>query len=803
MMFSSFSFRQRCLQHHHHHVRLLSNAIHIITTVIILSSLTTFYSEYNVSGLSINSNNNYYYRAAIPRRATRRSFLHNIDGRDGLYHSSLPTHGGGQGSRNNRHGRRGDGTLLFAINYNNNLNGSSNNNVNGNVNGGKTLSPKQILNHELYLSNHPPPTRTMLNNNKQHFEEEEEVPLYAGIQLLIQSMEQILQSSSSSSSSFNHNNNHNEEESSILDHLRTTSILRIEQSISAVHSIDPLCWLHANQLNIDNLRRELKLQQQDELPVMYFSNAEGTVEATTIGKASPTSKSVSHSWDPFVGKRIWDDNNNGNEDCGNNGVNGGGMRSDDDGCGCYMFFKESELPYNSRIYGASRFDHEYYQQKQQQKKQKQGNNENENDVNGSSETNNNGCREDDWDGFGGANGGYWILPAVELRREVVVDNNTTTAGGGKGKQKKVTLAVHLHNTRTPSFFTSSSSSSSQLNKNNLNDGMQNQKEKCRREGWYDAAKYTLQILSQLSSDISPSVPCTTLPPVITRSESTSSSSSGRDEATSSTTSGDDTTTSSSADDKDDETGLAFERGVTEALKLIQSSSSSSHQTSSKYTTNDDNSSDINEKEERLRKVVLARKVDLNLESQVYGIDVLMRMKFGGHIGHLFYLNPGTDESIMQRKINGVPGSKVKISSREFIGCTPERLFKIQRSDDNDDNERIVTSEALAGTRIRGLTPKADAELLQDLLSSRKDMMENEITGDFIRRALQELEMNGWLEKSSMDDPDGDSEVNGDQKQRYFVRRLRHLQHICQTFEGKLSKNANVIGKKVQKMEFNS
>ena len=79
------------------------------------------------------------------------------------------------------------------------------------------------------------------------------------------------------------------------------------------------------------------------------------------------------------------------------------------------------------------------------------------------------------------------------------------------------------------------------------------------------------------------------------------------------------------------------------------------------------------------------------------------------------------------------------------------------------------------------------------------MMENEITGDFIRRALKELEMNGWLEKTSMDDPDGDSEVNGDQKQRYFVRRLRHLQHICQTFEGKLSKNANVIGKKAQKI----
>ena len=101
------------------------------------------------------------------------------------------------------------------------------------------------------------------------------------------------------------------------------------------------------------------------------------------------------------------------------------------------------------------------------------------------------------------------------------------------------------------------------------------------------------------------------------------------------------------------------------------------------------------------------------------------------------------------------GGGGRIQHREFIGCTPERLFKVNRSGQHD---RIVTSEALAGTRIRGLTPSADNQLLRDLLSSKKDMLENEITGDFIRGALNELEENGWLEKQTtgMNDDDDSS-----------------------------------------------
>ena len=83
------------------------------------------------------------------------------------------------------------------------------------------------------------------------------------------------------------------------------------------------------------------------------------------------------------------------------------------------------------------------------------------------------------------------------------------------------------------------------------------------------------------------------------------------------------------------------------------------------------------------------------------------------------------------------------------------------------------------------------------------MLENEITGNFISNALRRLENNGWLEKNRNNDLLKKYEYNGianDMKldggaaqRRFFVRRLRHLQHICQTFEGQLSDNANVIG----------
>ena len=564
-----------------------------------------------------------------------------------------------------------------------NINSSSSSS--SSINGGKTLSTKEILNHEIYLS------QTATASPLLTLNEVEPVPLFSGLRLLIKSLESILETSADTASS--------DSGESILNHLDATTILRIEQPITGVHSIDPLCWIHAQQHMINNLRYKMRQQtkssknEDNTLPVIYFGDAEGHVEAAAVGKASP---SYSDSWDPFIGKRIWDSVN---------GKSNGGSDNQDDSQVPHMF-KESELPPKARVYGGSRFDWQHYQNKMYD------------DINSSG-------KKDDWDGFGGDRGGYWILPAVELRRETVELKEQDTGGA----KKIVTLAVHLHNLSPTSLLAHHGQDQIQQH----------------RQGWRNAASHTLSILRELSDKLSPPVPCTTLPPVITRS------------------------------DDDD---VSFECGVTEALRQINL---------------DEVNGNAKTDKERMRKVVLARKVDLNLGASVSGLDILMRMKFGGHIGHLFYLNPGEDNG------DAMPmnSDQAQIRNREFLGCTPERLFKVN----GYKHDRMVSSEALAGTRIRGQTPSADNELLRELLSSKKDMLENEITGQFIREALNELEENGWLEKNKDSvaksyDMIGDSNQAGDasaHRQRYFVRRLRHLQHICQTFEGKLSESANVIG----------
>ena len=626
-------------------------------------------------------------------------------------------------------------TALFlsaaAEDNNNSVNGENNNeskdddtpnsiknhrSIDGRLRRGKTLTTKHILHPSLYLN----PIISNGNNSQEELlnynDIDDPLPLFTGLRRLIQSLHAIMDEVQLLQQNQDETRGGVEQEgisSLLLDHLQDTTILRIEQPIAAVHSIDPLCWLHAQE-------KMIQYNNNNNEPMIYFGDAEGHVEAAVIGKAS-LDGSYSDSWDPFVGKRIWDEvNNRGNNDGDENSSYNDDDKKEEEDEEISMF-KEGDLPPGSRVYGGSRFDWEYYQEKRRNRRRKDSKSRNE--------------QHDDWDGFGGDRGGFWILPAVELRREFVESTISTgvCGNGARGDDtiRKVTLSIHLHN----NIFTQGHHPN-------------NRKKNDQQKGWYDAALHTLKILEKLTDELSPAVPCTTLPPVITRTESTARG--------------------ATTGETDDDSELAFERGVTEALSRI-------------YDSQGDGDNDDTD---RLRKVVLARKVDLNLSSSVRGLDILMRMKFGGHIGHIFYMNPGNAQS------SGC------VRHREFLGCTPERLFRVNCS----GHDRLVTSEALAGTRIRGLTPSADAELLRELLSSKKDMLENEITGQFIRNALQELEDNGWLEKNENNlltsyDYKGNINQNSggnNQRQRFFVRRLRHLQHICQTFEGKLSDNANVV-----------
>ena len=101
----------------------------------------------------------------------------------------------------------------------------------------------------------------------------------------------------------------------------------------------------------------------------------------------------------------------------------------------------------------------------------------------------------------------------------------------------------------------------------------------------------------------------------------------------------------------------------------------------------------------------------------------------------------------------------------------------------------VISEALAGTRVRGSTSKEDEELFRDLMYSEKDRSENMITGNFIKDCFNELKDEGLLVngKSSPHNSTSNDEI-------FFIRRLRHLQHICQSFEGEMKDKDVSVGK---------
>eukprot|EP00977_Amphora_coffeiformis_P008286 scaffold1872_cov262-Amphora_coffeaeformis.AAC.18 len=157
-----------------------------------------------------------------------------------------------------------------------------------------------------------------------------------------------------------------------------------------------------------------------------------------------------------------------------------------------------------------------------------------------------------------------------------------------------------------------------------------------------------------------------------------------------------------------------------------------------------------------QKVVLARPQQLHFGVPLQAGSLLRRWKYGGHEGgHLFWMKPEASDDVDEQQM-----------TPNFVGCTPERLFRV--------NGQKVVTEALAGTRPRGTTAAADAQLCQDLFDSPKDMAENRLTGDFIVDTLLNMQAQGWVRlPSSAEACRGSTSV--------FVRRLRHLQHICHSY----------------------
>lgn len=125
-------------------------------------------------------------------------------------------------------------------------------------------------------------------------------------------------------------------------------------------------------------------------------------------------------------------------------------------------------------------------------------------------------------------------------------------------------------------------------------------------------------------------------------------------------------------------------------------------------------------EGRLGKVVLARRAGLGFAEDLDGISVLRELREATPGCFHFYVEP-------------VPGTA-------FVGASPERLFRREG--------RLVTSEAVAGTRPRGASAGDDEDLRDELLGSEKDRAEHGFVRVGIEEALrplcEELEVEGGV-----------------------------------------------------------
>lgn len=139
------------------------------------------------------------------------------------------------------------------------------------------------------------------------------------------------------------------------------------------------------------------------------------------------------------------------------------------------------------------------------------------------------------------------------------------------------------------------------------------------------------------------------------------------------------------------------------------------------------------------KVVLARKATLTFNDPVDPVAYLLRLRRMTEETFNFYFQ--ADEG------------------HAFLGATPERLFR--------RTGRKIHTEAIAGTRPRGLTTRDDERFARALLNSEKEIREHSIVVDMIQNVLQKYCQNLLV----------DEEVQ--------ITKLSHVQHLCKHFRGEL------------------
>lgn len=156
-------------------------------------------------------------------------------------------------------------------------------------------------------------------------------------------------------------------------------------------------------------------------------------------------------------------------------------------------------------------------------------------------------------------------------------------------------------------------------------------------------------------------------------------------------------------------------------------------------------------DEKLAKIVLARRAMLEFTGRIDAIQLIDRLKSTGMKNFGFYLQP-TENSA-------------------FFGGSPELLYYREKNK--------IFSEAVAGTRPRGETQEIDKEMADELLNSSKDVQEHRFVCQHIEEALRD-----FCSSFVSDDDVG-------------ILKSEMVQHLCKKYEGTLkdsSSDAKIISR---------
>ena len=141
----------------------------------------------------------------------------------------------------------------------------------------------------------------------------------------------------------------------------------------------------------------------------------------------------------------------------------------------------------------------------------------------------------------------------------------------------------------------------------------------------------------------------------------------------------------------------------------------------------------------LEKVVLARETNFALSGEADPVDLLQVLMANTAYSYHFLFQPEAGSG--------------------FIGASPERLYKREGA--------FLESEALAGTRPRGPSPREDARLGEELITSDKERQEHRYVLDSIRELFE----------------DRCESVRGGHEVELLM--LRHCQHLLTRIDGTL------------------